>query len=207
LVKAAAELFAKHGFHGTKAREIAQRGGVNLAASNYHYGSKRDLYIEVLRDQFAEIRAEIERRGASLPAAAKLSRRRLEELLHARSRVMMDLLIGPPPSLHSVLMQREMCDPSEALPIIVDELVRPLMDELRAILAALYPDMDDEDLQLCVFSIIGQALVYRFAMPAFLRILERDAYPKQLAAQAATHIAEFSLGGLSAVARKRRRAR
>lgn len=207
LLAAAAELFAQHGFHGTKARDIAQRGGVNLAASNYHYGSKRDLYFEVLRSHFAEIRGELERRGANLPKARKLSRRRLEDLLRARSLVMVEMLLGPPPSLHAVLMQREMCDPSEALPIIVEEFVRPLMDELAAILAELAPEMSERDLQLSVFSIVGQALFYHFAMPALLQVMGSSEYPPQFAKRAAAHIAEFSLGGLQAVARKGRHGR
>src|SRR5256885_3785765 len=45
--------------------------------------------------------------------------RSLVDLLRARIKVMLDLLIGPPPGLHGTLMQREMCDPSEALPVIV----------------------------------------------------------------------------------------
>src|SRR2546422_4120500 len=36
--------------------------------------------------------------------------------------------IGPPPGLHGTLMQREMCDPSEALPVIVEEFIRPVTD-------------------------------------------------------------------------------
>ncbi|HYD47994.1 MAG TPA: TetR family transcriptional regulator, partial [Terriglobales bacterium] len=61
LLAAAATLFAERGFHGTTMRQLAERGGVNLAASHYHYGSKRDLYLQVLRGQFADIRAELER--------------------------------------------------------------------------------------------------------------------------------------------------
>lgn len=207
LVAAAAELFAEHGFHGTKARDIAKQGGVNLAASNYHYGSKRDLYFEVLRSQFADIRAELERRGANLPAATKLSRPRLEALLRARSQAMLDMLLGPPPSLHGALMQREMCEPSEALPLIVDEFVGPSMQEMHSILAELAPDLSEDELQLCVFSVMGQVLFYRFAMPALLQVLGLDSYPKQFASKVAQHVAEFSLGGMQRVSRRRRHAR
>lgn len=204
LLAAAAALFAEHGFHGTKARDIAQRGGVNLAASNYHYGSKRDLYFEVLRRHFAEIRAELQRRGAQLPAAKKLSRAKLEALLRARAQVMLEVLLGPPPSVYGALMQRELCDPSEALPLIVDEFVQPSMEEMSAILAKLAPDLGKEELRMCAYSIIGQVLFYRAAMPALLQMLDRHAYPKDFAAKAAEHIAEFTLGGLDRVTRRRR---
>jgi len=118
LLTAAAALFAEHGFHGTKIRDIAARARVNVAAGNYHYGSKKALYLAVLRAQFAEIRASLAARGATRAPSelARLGRRELAGLLRARVKVMLDILIGPPPGLHGTLMQREMCDPSEALP-------------------------------------------------------------------------------------------
>src|SRR5437667_9277766 len=99
LLAAATTLFAEHGFHGTTVREIAARAGVNVAAGNYHYGSKKALYLEVLRAQFAEIRALLRARGASRPPSelVRLSRARLATLFRVRVTVMLDLLLGPPP--------------------------------------------------------------------------------------------------------------
>lgn len=65
LIAAASELFAERGFHGTTARDIARRARVNLAAGHYHCGSKKELYLEVLREQFATIRAVLARRGGA----------------------------------------------------------------------------------------------------------------------------------------------
>src|SRR5438093_8933190 len=98
LLTAAAALFAEHGFHGTTVRDIAARARVNVAAGNYHYGSKKALYLAVLRAQFAEIRTVLRERGASRSAVqlARLSRAQLRTLLRARVNVMLDLLIGPP---------------------------------------------------------------------------------------------------------------
>jgi len=114
LVGAATMLFAERGFHGTTIRDIAERAGVNVAAGNYHFGSKKRLYLEVLRAQFAEIRALLRARRATRPSIdlPRLSRKELTALFRARVGVMLDLLIGPPPGVHGTLMQREMCDPS-----------------------------------------------------------------------------------------------
>ncbi len=49
ILDAAEELFARNGFHGASLRAITQRAGVNLAAVNYHYGSKEALVEEVIK--------------------------------------------------------------------------------------------------------------------------------------------------------------
>ena len=45
---AAERLFGEHGFSNTSLRHITEEAGANLAAVNYHFGSKEDLYREVL---------------------------------------------------------------------------------------------------------------------------------------------------------------
>jgi TetR/AcrR family transcriptional regulator, regulator of cefoperazone and chloramphenicol sensitivity len=202
LLAAASELFAERGFHGTTVRDIAARARVNVAACHYHYGSKRALYLEVLRAQFAGIRKTFQARRAALTERQleRLPRAQLSALLRARVAIMLDLLIGPPAGLAGTLMHREMCDPSEALPVIVDEFILPLQRETRAIAAHLVPGLDAKAVERCVFSITGQALFYRFARPAVLRMLGTPDYPRGLARQLAAHITEFSLGGMERIA-------
>jgi AcrR family transcriptional regulator len=210
LIEAAAGLFAAQGYHGTTVREIAARAGVNLAAGNYHFGSKRALYLAVLREHFAQVQADLQRRGAAPGQAelAHLSAGELRAVFRARVQAMLDLVVGPPPGIYALLMQREMTDPSEAMPVIVKEFVRPMMDDLEAMVARLAPGLSRSEITRCAFSVVGQALFYRFAMPAVLRILGQRRYTSELTAAAAEHIAEFSLGGLGAVgtpvARRRR---
>ena len=207
LLAAAASCFAEQGFRGTTIPQIAERAGVNLAAGHYHYGSKRDLYLEVLRAEFAAVRAAIARGHATAsPAALRHMRREdLMALLRLRAKVMLEVLIGPPPGLHGTLILREMCDPSEALPVIVDEFIRPMKDELQQIVVHIEPTLAARAAERCTMSIIGQAVFYRFAMPAVLRLQELEAYPASLTAQLAEHITAFSLGGLRRVAAGRGR--
>lgn len=47
ILDAAEELFAEHGFAATGLRQITARAGVNLAAVNYHFHTKDDLFIAV----------------------------------------------------------------------------------------------------------------------------------------------------------------
>ncbi len=209
LISAASALFAERGFPATTIRDIAARAGANVAAGNYHYGSKKALYLEVLRAQFAEISALLRQRRASPSPSelAHLGRPELEDLLRSRAKAMLDLLLGPPPGLHGTLMQREMCDPSEALPVIVDEFIVPRLGEMRAIIAHLAPKLDPATIDRCVFSLIGQVLLYRFMMPAMLLMLGWREYPRGFTRQLADHIVEFSLGGLDRLAAGRTRRR
>lgn len=48
IVRAAEVLFARDGYEGTSLRQITEEAGVNVAAVNYHFGSKENLLIEVL---------------------------------------------------------------------------------------------------------------------------------------------------------------
>ncbi|MBM3385373.1 MAG: helix-turn-helix transcriptional regulator, partial [Betaproteobacteria bacterium] len=49
ILGAAEELFMQHGFEGTPMRLLTARAGVNLAAVNYHFGSKDALIEAVFR--------------------------------------------------------------------------------------------------------------------------------------------------------------
>ena len=209
LIAAASVLFAERGFHAATARDIARRAEVNLAAGHYHYGSKKDLYLEVLREQFATIRTVLERRGGTRPPAEidRLDRARLAQLLLTRIKVMLDMLIGPPPGLHGALMQREMTDPSQALPMIVAEFIEPMMRETEQIVARLAPRLSRREVERCSISIVSQAVFYRFAMPAILHRNGWKSYPAGFGTGLARHIAEFSLGGMERVGARRARRR
>src|SRR3954469_19683508 len=49
ILDAAEELFMQHGFEGTSMRLLTTKAGVNLAAVNYHFGSKHALVEAVFR--------------------------------------------------------------------------------------------------------------------------------------------------------------
>jgi AcrR family transcriptional regulator len=200
LLRAASELFAERGFHATTVRDIAARAGANVAAGHYHFGSKRDLYVEVLRENFAAIGAELERAGARLSDAEldRLPRAALERLLRARIEVMLRFVVGERSALHSRLMFREMLDPSEALPLIVDEFLQPIMvREMGAIVRRLAPRLDADALLRSVASVSGQALFYHVTRPASLRIFKLRRWSPAFLRTLAEHIAEFSLGGIA----------
>ena len=50
LLDVALGLFADHGFHGASMDDLAEAAGVTKPVLYQHFGSKRDLYLEVLDD-------------------------------------------------------------------------------------------------------------------------------------------------------------
>ena len=63
LLDCAAVLFADYGFEGTSVREIAKLAKVNLAAINYHFKSKENLYWEVFNRNYHWLSSEIDKLG------------------------------------------------------------------------------------------------------------------------------------------------
>jgi len=57
IFQAAAIEFSERGYDAAGVDRIAARAGVNKAMLYYHFGSKRALYIEVLRDMFRAVAA------------------------------------------------------------------------------------------------------------------------------------------------------
>jgi len=52
---AAEKIFAEKGYHNTSLRDITSNAKVNIAAVNYHFGSKEKLFEELLKTRFDPI--------------------------------------------------------------------------------------------------------------------------------------------------------
>ena len=55
IIRAATKLFANKGLNGTSVREISRKASVNLAAINYHFQSKEQLYREIVAHHFQRL--------------------------------------------------------------------------------------------------------------------------------------------------------
>lgn len=58
ILDTAERLFTEHGFEGTSMRQITSAAGVNLAAANYHFGSKEALLQAVFKRRLEWLNGE-----------------------------------------------------------------------------------------------------------------------------------------------------
>ena len=91
ILDAAEILFADKGFNGTSLREITGQAEVNLAAVNYHFGSKKELIKAVMSRYMNELSPRLELSLNSLcleerqPTLIDVFSAFIEPLLHLNS--------------------------------------------------------------------------------------------------------------------------
>jgi AcrR family transcriptional regulator len=78
ILDAAERLFVEHGFEATSLRQLTTAAGVNLAAVNYHFGSKEELFQAVLtrrldpmNQERIELLQKLEREAAGKPLSCE----------------------------------------------------------------------------------------------------------------------------------------
>src|SRR3546814_12543562 len=91
ILGAAEELVAQHGCAGTSLRQVTTRADVNIAAVNYHFGSKENLVNEVFRRRMDEMSA---RRLAQLKTAMQQHPGELDQVLAAFVETALAMEIG-----------------------------------------------------------------------------------------------------------------
>jgi AcrR family transcriptional regulator len=176
-------------------RGICKRAGANVAAVNYHFGGKDELYAAAVN--YAHDCAKRYSVDEGLPSDPT-PQQRLRGFVRA---FLLGLLEEGKPAWHGKLMAREMAEPSAVLEQIAAEGVRPrfnlLMEILRSIVG---PDLPELTLRRCGRSIVGQMLFYHFARPMLVRLFPDERLDASAVDALTDHIVAFSMNGLSGVA-------
>lgn len=194
LIQAAASLFADHGFDAVTVRQICTAARANVAAVNYHFGDKAGLYRMVVDTAIATMRETNElsqRAGDGATPEAQIRAFVLTFMRRLTGR-------GRHTWIHK-LMAREVERPGESLDQVVREVIQPRLDYLAAAAGAVMhlPPADPRVVR-AVASLHGQCLMFVRKVPAPIASIwgEATGDVEVLAA----HIADFSLGGMRAVA-------
>jgi len=207
LLDAAELLFAQQGYEAVSIREIATAADVNLAAVNYHFQGKHNLYVEVLRRRLEPKREKLLAAIAKVEAADD-DQPKLEMLIRAFVGTHLeDAVNNPRGQLGIHLMSREMSEPRHGARVLLKELIAPVRERIRLLLTDLLPEAEETRIQMIIGSLVGQFIFY--AMYWYNHQCQRDDSPDAAAAfvslgdssedyiaNVIDHVTRFTLGGI-----------
>lgn len=198
LLDAAERLFAAKGFEATSLRDVTARAKANLAAVNYHFGSKEAL----VRAVFERRLGEVNRRRLALLDGIGRGRLAPEQILHAFIAPTFDLMKEAP---HFVqLMGRFQAEPDSSMHDFVTSRCSQVADQFRRALTAALPGVPVEDLFWRMHFVMG-ALIHTWSCHRDLERLSGGRCSMRDQEIVSRKLIEFGAAGLRAPSKTRRR--
>ncbi|HEX5488454.1 MAG TPA: TetR/AcrR family transcriptional regulator [Rhodanobacteraceae bacterium] len=194
ILGAAEALFAEHGFAGASLRQVTAAASVNLAAVNYHFGSKDNLIEEVFRRRLDELSRRRLERLAETSAAGQTT---LESVLDAFISPALELSLDRKGgSVFMRVLARAFAEHNGHLRKFLSENYGYVLKDFAAAFAQLLPQLDKQELYWRLDIAVG-ALTY--AMADFGMIQRRTGESeREHREQMARHLIHFTAAGLRA---------
>lgn len=195
LLDAGEELFSEQGFDGTSTRQLTQKAECNLAAVNYYFGGKFELYLEVIRRRMGYLRDKrieminkvIQSRGDKLT---------LTELLRAFADSFIEPLVQDAGGRRFMrLISWEMLTPKFPKEEFVKEMMNLIMFLMMNTLRRLCPNLSEEKAVQCIISVVAQ-LLHCIQMGQVLSEVKGQIVTSFTLQQRIDHIVEFSAAAI-----------
>ena len=191
ILAAAEELFAQHGFDGASLRQVTASAGVNLAAVNYHFGSKSQLIEEIFRHRLDDING---RRLLALHKIAGRPETVLEDVIAAYVRPAVELSGEGEGSVFMRVMARAYAEHDDTLRRFLSDNYGHVMRQFVAEFGRLLPELGKEDLYWRIDLMTG-ALTH--AMSGFGMIQRKSDIPeRQHREKIVEQVLRFTASGL-----------
>ena len=200
ILDAAEQLFMEHGFEATSLRSLTAAASVNLAAVNYHFGSKEELFQSVLtrrldpmNQERIELLARVEREAAGKPLSCE---KILFAMLIPALKLARDERRGGKNFLR--LLGRAYADPAPFIRRFLSEQYAGMIARFKAAFARALPQMPRKELSWRLHFIMG-ALSYTLAGTDALKLIA-ELNPHETANDEILlrRLAPFLLAGLTA---------
>jgi AcrR family transcriptional regulator len=159
ILGAAEELFAQFGFAGTSLRQVTSRADVNIAAVNYHFGSKENLVNEVFRRRMDDMSRQ---RLTALKAAQKDHPGELEPILAAFVEPALAMAQDRHNGAFARMIARAYAEKNDALRKFLSEHYGHVLREFAKAIAACLPELAKDSLYWRLDILVG-ALTYAMA--------------------------------------------
>ena len=195
LLAAACAVFADKGYRAATVVEICTAAEANIAAVNYHFGNKEALYDAVWHHSF-DLTSSAYPIDGSLPENPAL-----EDYIYSYANALLHRIFSETETgLFAKLLHQEMSSPTLALERIAEEVLLPQSLFLgKVIHAALEQHVPEDQIRLCMNSIIGQCAFFNFSRPLRKHVIGKSTMTEEEIDDTARHIATFSVGGLKEI--------
>jgi AcrR family transcriptional regulator len=160
LLDAAERLFAEHGFQATTMRTVTTEAAANIAAVNYHFGSKQALLEAVVHRALGPVVEARRLRLEALPAEPTV-----EEIVDALISPLIERMAEPEGGRMLRLVGRLLVDPDPEMRLLVKAEVHDAEQRPLRLLEQAMPDLPREELWLrmrSMFACVGAHLTGAF---------------------------------------------
>jgi AcrR family transcriptional regulator len=193
LLECAKTLFLTYGFKGVSIRQITKAAGSNVAAINYHFSGKTNLFREVLAQCLDEITQDklaiLEELDKQQPAAD------LKQILNVYIRSFFDSFSSPESDRLTQIIYQEMGLDAVASDLVATHLIVPINQAVQKRILKICPDLDKNHVSYCVSSITGQVIHFIRARDILKGIHNLD-QNQTFIENIVQHITQFSLRGI-----------
>ncbi len=202
ILDAAEQLFMEHGFEATSLRSLTSSAGVNLAAVNYHFGTKEELFQSVLtrrldpmNQERIDLLAKLEREAAGRPIAVE---RILASMLVPALRLARDERRGGKNFLR--LLGRAYADPAPFIRHFLSAQYAGMISRYKEAFHVALPHLSRQELTWRLHFVMG-ALSYTLAGTDALKLFSQvTAVEKDNDELLIQRLAPFLVAGLKAPA-------
>ena len=194
VLECATRLFAERGFRETTVSDICQAARANIAAVNYYFGSKENLYREAWRHAYGltrEAREGLLSRADDLPP---------EEVIRRFVRTRLDdISRGGPESYFWQILEKEHHNPTPAHEAIIREVLRPWAQRLVALVGRMLGPRASERLAKMTFFGLAGTLGFLALNRRIVReVFGHDRLSETDSAALYDHVMRFFFAGLAA---------
>ena len=199
--------FMAHGYEGASMRRITSEAGANLAAVNYHFGSKEDLLREVFQRRLGWLNSERLRALDALEAQAAGAPLKPSQVLEAFFGTL--LRIGEDEALGGMtflrLLGRTLTDPADFIRTFFAGEYAEVIERYKRALFRAVPDVPPAEIVWRLHFMLG-AISYAIAGTGMLSVVtgtedDVSADPAAVASESrrlSERLMPFLLGGLRA---------
>jgi AcrR family transcriptional regulator len=169
ILDVAEELFGEEGFDRVSIRDITKKAEVNLAAINYHFGSKEDLIAAIFERRVVPVnKARLKALNTAQESGKKPPG--LEAILEAFIRPTVESSFGTPKGgkAFSKLFGRCLSEPSPEIERLLKRQFEPLIERLDAALMKAMPNLSRSEIFWCMKFTFGALHHWHLTKDKFL---------------------------------------